>query len=172
MSHRFALAPMSPVIKGTTLVVLALPPIFGVWALVTRDPVPGSLFLFLIALYGVVWLGCRPSCFVIASRYLEIMFPIWRRRISIADIARIRLIDREAFSQEFGWAIRIGVGGLWGGFGWLWTTKQGLIEFYISRLDAFVLIERSHGKKLMITPENPDRFIEVTQNSLTSSNED
>jgi hypothetical protein len=154
---------MSPTIKGMTIVVLVLPLIFGVWALITHEPVSGGVFLFLIALYGSVWVWCRPYRFVITHSYLEIVFPGWRRRIPVGDISCIRLINKETFCQEFGWAIRIGVGGLWGGFGWLWTGKRGLVEFYISQLNEFVLVERSQGKSLLITPENPNQLVEAVK---------
>jgi hypothetical protein len=32
--------------------------------------------------------------------------------------------------------LRIGVGGLWGVFGWLWT-RRGLVEVYVSRTDGW-----------------------------------
>lgn len=169
MSYSFALAPMSPTIKGITIVVLVLPLIFGVWALITREPVAGGVFLFLIALYGAVWVWCRPSHFVITRSCLEIVFPGWRRQIPVGDISGIRHINQATFDREFGWAMRIGAGGLWGGFGWLWTSKRGLVEFYISQLNEFVLVERSQGKSLLITPDNPDRLVEVARDMLANS---
>lgn len=122
--------------------------------------------LALIALYGAIWLGCRPSHFVVSPGSLEIVFPCWRRSLPMADVSGIRLINPVALRQEFGWAARIGVGGLWGGFGWLWTSRQGLLEFYVSRLDGLVLIERRLGKDLLITPECPSRFVRRVQEIL------
>lgn len=48
--------------------------------------------------------------------------------------------------------MRIGIGGLWGGFGWLWPGR-GLVNFYVSRSDGLVLIERMSARPLLITPE-------------------
>ncbi|MDX2214203.1 MAG: hypothetical protein SFY66_13015 [Oculatellaceae cyanobacterium bins.114] len=160
---------MSPAIKGITIILLLLPPLFGVWALISREPTPVGVFLFLIALYIAVWLWCRPSRFVVSQNHLDIVFPGWRRRIAMRDISHIHWVSKEQFNQEFGWAIRIGVGGLWGGFGWLWTGRRGLVEFYVSTVDGLILIERSPGPPLLITPEHPHQFIEVTQAMLTSS---
>lgn len=167
MSRSFALAPMSPVIRGLTIVLWLLPLIFGIWALVSRELVAGIVFLFLIVLYGATWVWCRPARFVVSRDSLKIVFPGWQRSIPIEDISYICITSQETFHQEFGWSIRIGVGGLWGGFGWLWTSKRGLVEFYISQLDNFVLIERLTGKSLLITPEYPHQFVESIQDLLS-----
>ena len=166
MSRSFTLAPMSPLIRGLTVALWLLPLIFGIIALFERSQFALIICLLLITLYGAVWLWCRPSRFVVARNYLEIVFPGWRRRIPLQDISRIRLTSKDALRQELGWAMRIGVGGLWGGFGWLWTSRRGLLEFYISQLDDFVLIDRLTGKSLLITPSNPDRLVDTVRGML------
>lgn len=57
--------------------------------------------------------------------------------------------------------MRVGVGGLWGGFGWLWTQRQGALEFYISRSTGLVLLERPAGRSLLITPDRPAEFVAI-----------
>ena len=163
MSRSFTLAPMSPLIRGLTVALWLLPLIFAIIALFERSGIAFIIFLGLITLYGAVWLWCRPSHFVVARNYLEIVFPGWRRKIALQDISSIRRISKDAFQQEFGWAMRIGVGGLWGGFGWLWTSRRGFLEFYISQLDHFVLIERLTGNSLLITPLNPERLLDTVR---------
>jgi hypothetical protein len=32
--------------------------------------------------------------------------------------------------SEVGWSMRVGAGGLWGGFGWLWTERRGIVQMY------------------------------------------
>jgi hypothetical protein len=113
----------------------------------------------LLALYAGVWVWYRPTGFEVSERALAIVWP-WRRRvIERSDVAAVRLLTKEEFRADFGWAMRIGVGGLWGGFGWLWTSKHGTLDFYISRLDGFVLIERRAGRWLIVTPERPEAFV-------------
>lgn len=169
MSRSFPLAPMSPFIKVLTILLWLLPLFFGLLAVVSHDWSTGIIFLFLIAIYGAVWLWCRPSHFAVERNYLEIVFPGWQRRIPMQDISNIRIINQETFRQEFGWTIRIGVGGLWGGFGWLWTSRRGFLEFYISQVDRFILIERLTGNNLLITPENRSQFLE-TINAILIAN--
>jgi hypothetical protein len=68
------------------------------------------------------------------------------------------LLSREAFRREFGWATRIGAGGLWGGFGWLYTSK-GLLDLYVSRTDRLVLVRLRTGRSLLVTPLDDERFV-------------
>ena len=170
MNRRFLLAPMSPLIRGLTIFLLTLPLFFGGYALVWRQGSAWIIVLFFLVLYVAIWLWCRPSSFIVSPSQLAITFPLWQRRIAIKAVYSVRLIDQKLFQQEFGWALRVGVGGLWGGFGWLWTRRRGLVEFYISRLDRFVLIEHSKGKYLLITPEKLEQFVDVMQQAMVASN--
>jgi hypothetical protein len=54
--------------------------------------------------------------------------------------------------------MRIGAGGRWGGFGWLYTPK-GLLGLYVSRTDRVVLVRLRTGRPLLVTPENDDGFV-------------
>jgi hypothetical protein len=56
--------------------------------------------------------------------------------------------------------MRIGAGGLWGGFGWLYTRK-GLLDLYVSRTDRFVLVRRRIGRPLLLTPERDEAFVDA-----------
>lgn len=159
----FRLAPMSNMIRVITIGFLVLPSIFAVIGLVQRSWPFGVASLFLVVIFGAVWLWCRPLRFDIYPKYLKIVFPLWSRTITLGTVSEIALLRLGAFHYQFGFPIRLGVGGLWGGFGWLWTPKQGLLEFYVSQLDNFVVIKRKRGLTLMITPANPSQFVSVIQ---------
>ncbi|MEM7771727.1 MAG: PH domain-containing protein [Cyanobacteria bacterium P01_A01_bin.37] len=163
MSRSFQLAPMSSLIKWVTVALWVMPVAFAIAALISREPFMGIVSALLFAMYGAVWFCCRPSRFIVSEDSIDILFLLWRRKISRQTITNVRTISKKAFQQEFGWAIRIGVGGLWGGFGWLWTTKRGMVEFYVSHLDEFVLLERSPKQTLLITPIHPTEFIRAMQ---------
>ena len=167
MSLSFKLAPMSPLIKGFTIALWLLPLILSIFALVFRQWAIMFVVLFMIIIYGSVWLWFRPSRFVVANNYIDIIFPGWRRSIPIEDVYDICIMNQQTFQQEFGWSIRIGAGGLWGGFGWLWTSRRGFLEFYISQLDELVLISRLKGNNLLITPENPDLLVATIEEILS-----
>ncbi len=158
MVKSFRLARMSPLILAITLVLLALPLAFSVGMLF------GSQLLFIpamfvVAIYAWVWFRFRPSKFVVHQRVLEVIWPLKRCEISRQDISSVRLIDGQELQNEIGWGLRVGAGGLWGGFGWLWTKRRGIVQMYISRTDRYVWIERAGGRPWLVTPERPEDFV-------------
>lgn len=114
----FHLAPMSTGILVLTLILLLVPvAMLGYAVLACMAFIGPSLFVVLV--YAWVWLLFRPTGFVIHPDALEVVWPMKRRRVSRSSIQTVRLIDRDALKREIDWGIRIGAGGLWGGFGWL-----------------------------------------------------
>lgn len=158
MSYR--MAAMSPSILFLTLFLLTLPAVFVVLALYSTRLmlIPAA---FLLALYAWIWLWFRPSGFVIRPDALEIAWPLRRREIARGSILGVRVVDRAALRHEVGWGMRLGAGGVGGGFGWLWTTRRGLVRMYVSRLDGFVWIERGTEQPWLITPDRPDAFVQA-----------
>ena len=161
----FRLAPMSPLIWTLTLALLAVPVVFFSTAMVGGHllTVPA---LCVVVLYVWVWLRFRPTRFVVYPDRLEVRWPLKRRSIPRKDIAEVRLIDKRALHRETGWGMRVGAGGLWGGFGWLWTQRRGIVQMYISRTDGFVWIERVGDRPWLITPAQPAAFVRA----LSSAN--
>jgi hypothetical protein len=149
---------MSPLIWILTLALLALPAVFFSIAMAGRHllVVAG---LCVAVLYAWVWLRFRPTGFIVYPDGLEVRWPLRRRSIPREDIAEVRLIDKGALRSETGWGMRIGAGGLWGGFGRLWTQRRGIVQMYISRTDGFVWIERVADRPWLITPAEPERFV-------------
>ncbi len=166
MSNRFNLAQMSPTISFLTYALWLLPVSFGVIGLWMHSLITIAIAVILFGLYGVVWFWCRPSHFILNSNYFAIEFPAWRETIPLDDIYSVHITDRIHFEQEFGWSIRIGVGGLWGVFGWLLTQRQGLIEIYVSRFDRSIVISRRTGKPLVVSPSSPSLFVQSLDNKI------
>jgi len=102
----------------------------------------------------------RPTAFELDAAGLEIRWPLRSQRIAAGDIAGADLLSRESFRRDFGWGMRIGAGGLWGGFGWLYT-RRGLVDLYVSRTDRFVLVRRRAGRPLLLTPERDESFVDA-----------
>lgn len=154
----FRLAPMSVPIRWLTAALLALPLAFLGHAALWPSPLaaPGCA---LVALYAWVWLRFRPSRFVVGPSELEVVWPLKRRRIPRAAISGVRLIDPAELRQRAGAGVRVGAGGLWGGFGWLWTGRRGIVQMYVSRTDGLVWIERIGDRPWLITPERPEAFV-------------
>jgi len=156
--YRFELAPMSPFIRGLTLFMLALPIAFIGTALLgaTTLMLPGIL---LLVLYAWVWLRFRPARFVVTPDAIAVHWPLKRREIPRTSIRSVRRLDNAELRSIAGAGFRVGAGGLWGGFGWLWTTKRGIVQMYVSRTDGYVWIERGEERPWLITPADPDRFV-------------
>jgi hypothetical protein len=161
-AERFALAPMSGLVRALTIAVLAIPALFVAAGLATSAPILVTVGVVTALLYVAIWLGGRPTAFEVGEDGLRIRFPWRTRAVPAREIGGVRLISGPAFREEFGFAVRIGVGGLWGGFGWLWTSKRGMVELYVSRQDGFVLVERSRGAApLLLTPADPEELVEA-----------
>ena len=158
----FRLAPMDFLMRLLTLALLALPPLFLAIAVLGNRwlLIPAA---FLVAVYVWIWLWFRPARFIVHPRVLEIVWPVRRRTIPREDVVAVRLLDKHELRREVGWAMRGGAGGLWGGFGWLWTQKRGIVRMYISRTDGLVWIERRDDRPWLITPERPEAFVRALE---------
>jgi hypothetical protein len=141
-----------------TLIVAALPAVFLIGGMMGARVlwVPA---LLLILTYAWVWTRFRPTAFVVHARALEVIWPLKRRQVSREEITAVRLVAREELRRQVGWGMRVGAGGLWGGFGWLWTSRRGIVQMYVSRLDRFVWIERGGERPWLITPERSEAFV-------------
>jgi hypothetical protein len=158
--QNFRLAPMSPLIWMLTLALLAIPAVFFSVANIGSQllAIPA---VFILVIYVWIWLRFRPTRFVIHPDRLEVRWPFKRRDVPRKDIAEVRLIDKRELHRIIGWGLRVGAGGLWGGFGWLWTQRRGIVQMYISRTDGFVWIERVGDRPWLITPERPEAFAQA-----------
>jgi hypothetical protein len=161
----FRLAPMTRDLQALTTVILLVP--VGVAVALQRAASPvrpelyGALGLILV-LYATVWLWWRPRRFEVSALGLAIVWPLRRRTIVAAHLGPATTIDRRSLWQQYGRGMRLGAGGLWGGFGLLVTPKQ-TFAMYVSRTDAFVLVPVSGARTLMLTPERPMAFVTALQ---------
>ena len=152
---------MSGLILAMTCALILVP--IGFLAAPLFDPrlFPLALIGGVIALtYAFIWLYMRLSAFVVGPEGLDILWPLRRRRIPRAKMAGASEIGREALRQEFGLLLRVGAGGLWGGFGLAWSSRGEHLGLYVSRhADGFVLVRCRGTRSLLITPERPDAFV-------------
>ena len=115
--------------------------------------------LLVLAIDAWVWLRFRPSRFTVQGSGLEVIWPLKCRHIPRESIVSARVVGRQELKKEIRWGLRVGAGGIWGGFGWLWTRRRGVVQMYISRTDVFVWIERVGGRPWLLTPEEPGEFV-------------
>lgn len=149
---------MSPILVWLTAAAFLVPAAFLAVGARTGQPValvPGGGVL---GLYLFIWLYLRPTRFEISSGALDIVWPARRETIPLTDVERAEVLTRDEFRARFGWGLRVGSGGLWGGFGLL-VTRGGTLRFYVSRIDRFVLVVTRTGRPLLITPSDPQGFV-------------
>jgi hypothetical protein len=165
--ERFRVAPMAPAIRWLTWALLALPACF-ILAAIAWQPALWLPAMLLGFMYAAVWLWLRPLRFELGSDGLAVVFPARRCLVPVAEIIAAEWVTAAQLRQRFGTQLRVGAGGLWGGFGWLWSRK-GWIEFYVSTLDGFVLIQRRGGIPLLVSPEDPQRMAAAVRARLSPS---
>ena len=157
----FPLAKMSRGIFVLTAILFPLP--FGFLLAPLFCPDAGQLVwpgLALGIIWVWVWTWFRPSRFEVSPQGLRIVWPIRSRQIDAYEMLRADIVSPEDIRDEYRWAVRIGAGGLWGAFGLLWT-RRGSTGMYVSRTDGLVLIRHRSTRPLLITPENPEGFVEA-----------
>lgn len=174
----FRIAPMCLMFRITTLGLLALPVLFVLSAGFGRAPIIVVPTIFLMAIYAWVWLRFRPTQFVVHQDVVEVIWPLKRRQISRDSISDVRIVNLRAdvlianlrdLRPQLGWKMRVGCGGLWGGFGWLWTQRRGIVQMYISRFNDLVWIERTAGRPWLISPERPQEFVQALSSSQSGA---
>ena len=160
MAMTFRLAPMSTSLRVLTWVLLVLPAILFYQAL--QSPTPARWVLdaasaFVVLTYASVWFVYRPTRFEVAGDTLRIVWPVRSRTIPRTTVTSVRILSGEQFRSEYGYGVRIGAGGLWGGFGLL-KMRSTTFSMWISRLDRFVIVGLHGARPLLVTPEEPERF--------------
>lgn len=160
-ARRFPLAKMDGLIRGLTYFLLALPIALAVLSKALGGPGP-IVASGLLVLYGVVALVWRPLAFEVVPGAVVLRYPVRTKRIALGGLAKAEVLTAAEFQARFGLAVRVGVGGLWGGFGWL-RTSNGWVEMDLSRRDGLVLLSWPHRIPLLVTPESPEAFVEAVR---------
>lgn len=158
---RFAMAPMAPVFVLVTGMLLAIPVIWIAAAITRAEMRTNAIAMasaFIAAVVGV-FVAMRPTHFVVDEERITIAFPVRSSSIDRASIIHARILPRSDLSAVLGWSWRFGVGGLFGNFGLLWTSKRGWVTTYLTTRDAWVLLERSSGRPLLLSPADPHAFL-------------
>jgi hypothetical protein len=160
MERVFPIAPMNGAIRVMTVGLVLFGVVFLVAGLVTpqvRGPffVTGGGFALLTV---AVWLLWRPTHFIVRNGRLVLVYPARSKGVALSDFTDAEVLDGAGLRSRLGWALRVGVGGLFGGFGWLYTS-QGWVEMDISRTDGLVLLSFTGRMPLLVTPDDPQAFV-------------
>lgn len=145
--------------KGITIVVTILFAfiIIKQASLITDEGKPDPIYttVLVLAIYLIAFLF-RPIDYKVTNEKLIIHRLIMNVTIERKNIKSIESIDRKNIS----WSLRTaGVGGLFGYFGKFFNSKLGSMTWYATRRDRTVLVTTNDGKKIILTPDNPTKFI-------------
>lgn len=117
--------------------------------------IPFAFILLLAITYGY-----SPKGYSIQDGQLVILRPFKAKNYSLEDIQSVTSVDRDNLKGS----LRIfGVGGLFGYYGLFRNSTYGNMIWYATRRDQFVVIERSNGKTIVITPDDPESFVSAYQ---------
>ena len=98
----------------------------------------------------------RPINYVVTKDELIVRRPLLNVHIKRADIKSVELIDKNKIRGS----IRtFGVGGLFGYYGSFANSSLGRMTWYATRRDKPVLIKTTDNKKIIFTPNDPDKFV-------------
>jgi len=98
----------------------------------------------------------RPVNYVVTKDELIVRRPLLNVHIKRADIKSVELIDKNKIRGS----IRtFGVGGLFGYYGSFANSSLGRMTWYATRRDKPVLIKTTDNKKIIFTPNDPDKFV-------------
>jgi len=117
--------------------------------------VPIYTTVTLILIYFIAF-AFRPINYNLANGKLTIHRLLLDVNIDRANIKSVELIDKD----KIGWSLRtFGVGGLFGYFGYFANIKMGKMTWYATRKDRTVLLLTNDNKKIILTPDDPTKFV-------------
>jgi hypothetical protein len=147
---RFRLARMSSGVRVMTFALLLLPVI----CLSTERSTGFRVACLVVAAYASVWLLFRPRWFVVGADGVRVEWPLRAQVIPFRELETVCVLPAAGYPR----GMRVGSGGLWGTFGWI-VGGQETVELYASRRTGLVVLRRKRRLPLLITPEDPERFV-------------
>lgn len=145
--------------KGITIgiTILFALILFGQFSMIKNSEETIAIFtsLALILSYLIAF-AFRPINYTLTNDELII-----HRLLKDVKIDRTKIKNVETLGKEqIGWALRgFGVGGLFGYYGLFASTKLGRMTWYATRRNKAVLVQTIGNKKIIITPNDPQKFV-------------
>lgn len=131
--------------------------VLGIFS-ISRDAgraIPVSISVALILIYLIVF-AFRPINYNLTADKLIIHRLFTDAKIDRNQIKSVELVNKD----KTGWTIRtFGVGGLFGYYGKFANTKLGSMTWYATRRNKTVLVQTMNGKKIILTPDEPEKFL-------------
>ena len=113
--------------------------------------------ILLPVIYLVTYLYC-PISYRVDSNDIVVHRPGSDIHFLRSDIKDIQLVQKEKLK---GTVRLFGVGGLFGYYGQFSNSELGFMTWYATKhRDKMVLIELNNNKKIVVTPDEPEQFVE------------
>ena len=129
--------------------------------------------LFPFPFFGIVYLAWIYAPFAIGIKQgeLHILRRVGPVALKLDEIAEVKAFDK--LCDEAGWVLRTwGSGGAWGIYGHFWSKKWGHFKMHVTKDSDYVSLELQNGKKIVISPDQREDFInniKKLNNSITIS---
>jgi Bacterial PH domain len=102
----------------------------------------------------------RPVSYILTDNKMVIRRPLFDKTIVRTDIKSVEKLDDGALK----WSVRtFGAGGLFGYFGRFYKGNIGVMTWYATRRDKAVLIRTTNNKKIIVTPDDYEKFVTELQ---------
>ncbi len=141
---------------GITILFAAI--IIGQYSIIkdaTASATPIYTTVGLLIIYFIVF-AFRPVKYSLTADNLIVHRLFSNVKIERSKIKSVELVDKEKLS----WSVRIfGVGGFFGYFGKFANAKLGTMTWYATRKDRIVLVKMLNNKKIILTPDEPEKFV-------------
>jgi hypothetical protein len=116
---------------------------------------PFFLSVVLLLIYGITY-AFRPISYFLTNEQLIIHRPIADVKIDRRQVKSVELLEE----GKLRWSVRVfGVGGLFGYYGKFANAKLGGMTWYATRRNKAVLVLTMENKKIILTPDEPERFV-------------
>ena len=143
----------------TTAVTILFAVLIGGQYAITKDagralPIYTTTTCVLIYLIAYAF---RPVSYVITQDEIIVRRPLLNVHINRIDIASAEIIDRNKIHISMR---TMGTPGIFGFSGTFYTLAYGRMTWYVTRRDRLVLIRTKNNKKILLTPDEPEKFIQ------------
>jgi hypothetical protein len=114
------------------------------------------LYLFCVLIIPLLW---APQRYLVKGNLVTV-----QRRVGDVRI----LVSREPEHWKWTWlGLRLfGSGGLYGYFGYFYMKRIGSVRMYATNRHNMVLLVDEKGKKILVSPNEVDRFIQQLKKSV------
>ncbi len=150
-------ASMDTFTKNTTVIISTVIGLIFIFPLFTKDYTYPVFLIFIILGLYVISFALKPLRYKINKNVISIERLVNDVSFNISDIKLIQKVeDLSALSS-----IRLfGIGGLFGFFGIFWNSKYGRMTYYATKKNDSIMLITNQNKKIVITPDDKDAFLE------------